>query len=124
MQIDRSLTAYESQQKFDLRLRIIFPDHLKVLIFIIIIFGLFKCHCLSQNDRLSPDQALDRFVVADGLQVTVFAADPEIVSITNIDIDHRGRVWACECVNYRGNRGRRPEGDRILIMEDTNEGIK
>ena len=120
MQIDRSLTAYESQQKFDLRLRIIFPDHLKVLIFIIIIFGLFKCHCLSQNDRLSPDQALDRFVVADGLQVTVFAADPEIVSITNIDIDHRGRVWACECVNYRGNRGRRPEGDRILILEDTN----
>ncbi|MDP7051957.1 MAG: c-type cytochrome [Verrucomicrobiota bacterium] len=88
-------------------------------IFAITIFALLDCHCFSQNDRLTPDQALEQFTVADGLQVTTFAADPEIVSISNIDIDHRGRVWACECINYRGNRGKRPAGDRILILEDT-----
>jgi len=74
----------------------------------------------AQNDRLSPARALKKLTVADGLQVKTFAADPDIVSISNIDVDHRGRVWACECVNYRGNRGKRPEGDRILILEDTN----
>jgi putative membrane-bound dehydrogenase-like protein len=72
----------------------------------------------AQGNRLSPDEALKKLTVADGLQVKTFAADPDIVSISNIDVDHRGRVWACECVNYRGNRGKRPEGDRILILED------
>jgi len=38
---------------------------------------------------------------------------------TNLDIDHRGRVWICDVKNYRGHRNSRPEGDRILILEDT-----
>jgi putative membrane-bound dehydrogenase-like protein len=41
-----------------------------------------------------------------------------------VDIDHKGRVWVCESVNYRNKlRGlkklTRPEGDRIVILEDT-----
>ena len=56
--------------------------------------------------------------VADGLTVTLACSEPAIRSLTNIDVDHRGRVWACEVVNYRRNNGRRPEGDRILILED------
>ena len=47
----------------------------------------------------------------------------EISNITNIDIDHLGRVWVCEVKNYRGSSGScrtpRPEGDRILVLEDT-----
>ena len=70
-------------------------------------------------DPLSPAAALAAFTVADGLAVKTFAADPDIVSISNIDIDHRGRIWACESVNYRSNNGKRPEGDRILILEDS-----
>jgi putative membrane-bound dehydrogenase-like protein len=72
----------------------------------------------AQDDRLTPQEALRSLDVVDGLEVTTFAADPNIVSISNIDVDHRGRVWACECVNYRGNNGKRPAGDRILILED------
>ncbi len=30
-------------------------------------------------------------------------------------------MWACEVVNYRGHRNDRPEGDRVLILEDTNK---
>ena len=73
----------------------------------------------ASDDPFSPAAALESFTVADGLQVVTFAAEPEIVSISNIDVDHRGRVWACESVNYRGNNGKRPEGDRILILEDS-----
>jgi putative membrane-bound dehydrogenase-like protein len=39
---------------------------------------------------------------------------------TNIDIDHLGRVWAVECINYRKYGKIRPEGDRVVIVEDTN----
>ena len=62
--------------------------------------------------------ANEDFEVGDGLQVTLSSSEPDIVSLSNIDIDHRGRVWACDVVNYRPNRGKRVAGDRILIMED------
>ena len=32
---------------------------------------------------------------------------------------HLGRVWAAEVKNYRGWNSSRPEGDRILVLEDT-----
>jgi putative membrane-bound dehydrogenase-like protein len=58
--------------------------------------------------------------VAEGLEATLFAAEPDISNITSIDIDHLGRVWACEVKNYRKFANSRPEGDRILVLEDTN----
>ena len=64
-------------------------------------------------------EAVGQLVVHPGLEATLFASEPMMVSPSSIDIDHRGRVWVCEVVNYRGNRGKRPEGDRILIIEDT-----
>ncbi len=57
--------------------------------------------------------------VAEGLKAQLFSSEPDLLSLTNLDIDHRGRVWVCEVVNYRGNNGKRPAGDRILILEDT-----
>ena len=62
--------------------------------------------------------ANEDFEAGEGLQVTLSSSEPDIVSLSNIDIDHRGRVWACDVVNYRPNRGKRAAGDRILIMED------
>ncbi|WP_372719508.1 PVC-type heme-binding CxxCH protein, partial [Novipirellula sp.] len=63
--------------------------------------------------------ALDGLDVGDGLAATLFAAEPQLLSPSNIDIDHRGRVWVCEIVNYRRHQGKRAEGDRILILEDS-----
>ena len=64
--------------------------------------------------------ALDGLEVGTELAASLFAAEPQLLSPSNIDIDHRGRVWVCEIVNYRRHNGKRPEGDRILILEDTN----
>ncbi|RLT12464.1 MAG: hypothetical protein DWI25_09280 [Planctomycetota bacterium] len=58
--------------------------------------------------------------VADGCQATLFSSEPQISNITSIDIDHLGRIWAAEVKNYRRHRNSRPEGDRILVLEDTN----
>ncbi|MCA9117091.1 MAG: PQQ-dependent sugar dehydrogenase, partial [Planctomycetaceae bacterium] len=70
----------------------------------------------------TPEKALAGLKVRDGLECTLFAAEPLLLSPSNIDVDHRGRVWVCEVVNYRGFRNKHPfreAGDRILILEDT-----
>ena len=39
----------------------------------------------------------------------------------NMDIDARGRVWVTEGINYRRWKDLEPEGDRIVILEDTDQ---
>src|ERR1044072_9277717 len=65
------------------------------------------------------------FDLADDLEVTVWAQSPQLFNPTNIDIDSRGRVWVAEGVNYREtwkqhHAMKRPGGDRIVILQDTN----
>ncbi|MBX3439974.1 MAG: ThuA domain-containing protein, partial [Planctomycetaceae bacterium] len=77
----------------------------------------------AQESR-SLDDALSQLDVHDQLQVTLFAGEPLLHNPANIDIDHLGRVWVCEAVNYRAFRNadiigdRAKDGDRILIIED------
>lgn len=70
-----------------------------------------------------PRDAILGLDIADGLEATLFASEasePPMLNPTSIDIDHLGRVWVCEVVNYRHRNGERKEGDRILVLEDTN----
>lgn len=61
----------------------------------------------------------DLFVVPEGLEVTVWATSPHLYNPTNLDIDHAGRIWVAEGVRYRKHFDRQPEGDRIVVLEDT-----
>ncbi|MBI3874703.1 MAG: HEAT repeat domain-containing protein [Verrucomicrobia bacterium] len=65
------------------------------------------------------DKAVAGLDVNPALQAELFAFEPMMLNPTSTDIDHRGRVWVCEVVNYRKHKGKRPEGDRIIILEDT-----
>ena len=75
---------------------------------------------VSFSNGLTPKESLKALEVAQGMKVELFASEPMLLSPSSIDIDHKGRVWVAEIVNYRGHNGKRPEGDRILILEDTN----
>ena len=55
----------------------------------------------------TPEEAIENLDVHAALQVEVFAAEPMMLSPSNIDIDHRGRVWVCEVINYRRHNGNR-----------------
>ncbi len=81
-----------------------------------VLLGLLAC-------AMPPPPAGDAFEVADGLELTVWAAEPLLVNPTNFDIDERGRVWLIESVNYRSDLKQKPRndiaGDRIVILEDT-----
>ncbi|VTR96114.1 membrane-bound dehydrogenase domain protein : Uncharacterized protein OS=Planctomyces maris DSM 8797 GN=PM8797T_07447 PE=4 SV=1: GSDH: Cytochrom_C [Gemmata massiliana] len=71
---------------------------------------------------LPPEKALAALKVADGFQVELFAAEPMLINPTSIDVDHKGRVWVAEAVNYRRKNFGRPiirkEGDRIVVLVD------
>jgi putative membrane-bound dehydrogenase-like protein len=71
-----------------------------------------------------PEAAAEQLDVHPELTVQLFASEPMMLSPASIDIDHRGRVWVCEVVNYRKHNGERAEGDRILILEDTDGDAK
>ncbi|QJW92093.1 c-type cytochrome [Spirosoma taeanense] len=67
-----------------------------------------------------------RLYLPDDLEATLWAEAPMFYNPTNMDIDVRGRVWITEAVNYRKfnnkpeERLNHPEGERIVILQDTN----
>ncbi|MEZ6057015.1 MAG: family 16 glycoside hydrolase [Planctomycetaceae bacterium] len=69
--------------------------------------------------------AIEQLDVHPDLTATVFASEPMMTNPASIDIDHLGRVWVCEAINYRAFRNQdiigdmAKEGDRILVLEDT-----
>ncbi|MEX2287256.1 MAG: PVC-type heme-binding CxxCH protein [Planctomycetaceae bacterium] len=93
-------------------------NHRPSLIIVLVCTWLCGAATLADDER-SPEKAVAALDVADGLEATLFASEPMLLNPTNIDVDHLGRVWVAEVVNYRGQKGTRPEGDRILVLEDS-----
>jgi putative membrane-bound dehydrogenase-like protein len=92
------------------------------------LWPLWLCPCLlalpaGAGAQVPPEKAEATFQIADGLQMKLWASEPLLVNPTSIDIDHLGRVWVCEAVNYRCKLRRIPdfrkEGDRIVILADS-----
>jgi putative membrane-bound dehydrogenase-like protein len=69
---------------------------------------------------LPPAEAIKAAALPKGFQMTMFAAEPEIVNPISFCIDDRGRLWVVEGMTYP-KRAKDGEGkDRILVFEDTN----
>ncbi len=78
---------------------------------------------LNYSEKGLLSKAVEGLNVEEGLAVSLFAGEPQLTNPTDIDIDHRGRVWVCESYNYRNPHNGNPSkavGDRIIILEDTN----
>ena len=73
-----------------------------------------------------PHVPADHFVVPEGFEVTLWATSPLFYNPTNMDVDAQGRVWVAEGRNYRMYRNESkgfkqvPEGDRIMVLTDSN----
>ncbi|MCH2026325.1 MAG: PVC-type heme-binding CxxCH protein [Verrucomicrobiota bacterium] len=63
---------------------------------------------------------LELFAAHGNLEVTLWAQSPMLYNPTNMDVDRDGRIWVAEGVNYRRHGNRKPEGDRIVVIQDTN----
>ena len=100
------------------------PEKLSCCVFVLTAYVAFFGTALWPQQI--PRQTTQGLKAADGMEVTLWASEPDIFNPTNIDIDARGRVWVLEGVNYRrtlpgGSFGKddRPAGDRIVILEDS-----
>jgi putative membrane-bound dehydrogenase-like protein len=77
---------------------------------------------ITPSARFVPVEA---FNLPDGLEASVWATSPMFYNPTNMDIDHKGRIWVTEAINYRNFRQpdvdiKHQEGDRVVVLEDTN----
>jgi putative membrane-bound dehydrogenase-like protein len=68
----------------------------------------------AKPEHLEPSM----FQVPEGLEITVWATSPKLFNPANMDIDHAGRVWITEGVNYRRHSGRSREGDCVRVLQD------
>ena len=65
------------------------------------------------------EEQLKALKVPDGMELSLFAAEPMITNPTAIDIDTKGRVWVAEIQWYR-RAAKTPPADKIKVLEDTN----
>ncbi len=78
---------------------------------------------LAQRDAQvpDPDPEIERrtFQVADGLEVTLFAADPMLAKPIQMNFDARGRLWIASSETYPHIRPGEVANDKILVLEDS-----
>lgn len=81
-------------------------------------------HAPAATPALPPAEAQKKFVVPEGFEVRLFAAEPDVINPVAMTWDERGRLWVLELYEYplgapAGQKGR----DRIRILEDVdNDG--
>jgi putative membrane-bound dehydrogenase-like protein len=75
----------------------------------------------QEGQPLSPQEALKKWQLPDGFNVSLFASEPEINQPIAITTDHRGRLWVCENYTYAENKVNFESKlrDRIVVLEDT-----
>lgn len=73
-------------------------------------------------EPLNPEQSLAWSATAAGIDVRLFAAEPDVASPLALTWDDSGRLYLAESVDYPNER--RPEGegrDRIVMVEDLDQ---
>lgn len=83
--------------------------------------GTFAANPSGHGPSAAQEQ-IKNLIVPEGLEASLFASEPMVRNPSDMDIDARGRIWITEGANYRlwQKWGKlRPEGDRIVILEDT-----
>ena len=68
-----------------------------------------------------PDPELERksFIVAEGFEVNLFAADPLLAKPIQMNFDARGRLWVASSEVYPQIKPGQKANDKIVILEDT-----
>ena len=72
------------------------------------------------------DDDTGKLYLPDDLEATLWAESPMLFNPTNMDVDARGRIWVTEAVDYRDFNNKpdthlhHPDGERVVILEDTN----
>src|SRR5437588_1338105 len=68
-----------------------------------------------------PDPELERksFILPEGFEVNLFAADPLLAKPIQMNFDARGRLWVVSSETYPQIKPGEKADDKIVILEDT-----
>ncbi|WP_020530076.1 PVC-type heme-binding CxxCH protein [Flexithrix dorotheae] len=106
-----------------------------IIIILVTLIGLISCKDPRKvKEFYTPLDFTRQFdgnlYLPDDWESTLWAESPQFYNPTNMDVDAKGRIWVTEAVNYRDfnnnpeDRLHFEEGDRVVILEDTNnDGI-
>lgn len=65
-----------------------------------------------------PDEELRSFIVAEGFEVNLFAADPMMAKPIQMNFDEQGRLWIASSETYPQIKPGEESNDKILVLED------
>ena len=93
--------------------------------FVLVVFLLIPNGASAQRDLKNipdPDPELERktFQLAEGFEVNLFAADPQITKPIQMNFDPQGRLWIASSEVYPHIKPGQIANDKVLILEDTN----
>lgn len=89
----------------------------------VLLFALLPSAAFAQNDAKvpDPDPELERktFVVADGFEVNLWAADPLLAKPIQMNWGPDGRLWVASSETYPQIKPGEKANDKIVVLEDT-----
>ena len=68
-----------------------------------------------------PDEELKTFRLPDDLEVSLFAAEPDIINPTHMNWDSQGRLWVACAPAYPQIKPGHLAEDQIVVLEDTDQ---
>jgi len=92
-------------------------------IYVLLVLLLLVTSAYAQRDLKDvpdPDPELERksFIVADGFEVNLFAADPKMAKPIHMNFDAKGRLWIASSEVYPHIKPGQKPTDKILVLED------
>ncbi len=76
---------------------------------------------LKQIPDPNPDVEKKSFIVSDGFEVNLYAADPMIAKPIHMNFDERGRLWVASSEVYPHIKPGQAATDKILMIEDRDQ---
>src|SRR5436305_2698463 len=90
----------------------------------LLLFAVVPAAAFAQADAKvpDPDPELERksFILPEGFEVNLFAADPLLAKPIQMNFDPQGRLWVASSSVYPQIAPGQEAEDKILILEDTN----
>ncbi|MCZ2341065.1 MAG: HEAT repeat domain-containing protein [Bacteroidales bacterium] len=73
-----------------------------------------------------PDPEIERksFILPEGFEVNLYAADPLLAKPIQMNFDPQGRLWIASSATYPQIKPGEKSNDKVLILEDTNHDGK
>jgi mono/diheme cytochrome c family protein len=77
--------------------------------------------------KLTFDTSVDEFILKDGFEIEVIAAEPLLDSPVAMTFDDKGRIWAVELPGYmrdiEGSEEEAPDGKIVILTDEDKDGV-